>query len=210
MNVDTVFLRSRPDREVHEHGMGLRSRPDQSPVCYLETRVVIIGIISPTRRPSSPVPYKLFGVVYHHGRTAAGGHYTCDVLRQNDEWLHIDDTNITVISEADVTMRIEGTNASHGPKPAMNGTLVNGGASEAAALAAAISASTAPASRSSDGVAYVLFYIRTDQKNMFSSGSEAGSGSIRPHSGSLASKPITNGVSHAKASPVSATGTWKQ
>ncbi|KAK3809584.1 MAG: hypothetical protein J3Q66DRAFT_72707 [Benniella sp.] len=156
--------------------------------------------ISPTRRPSSAIPYKLFGVVYHHGRTAAGGHYTCDVLRQNDEWLHIDDTNITVISEADVTTPTDGTG--HGPKPTMNGPLTNGCVSEAAALAAALSASTLPAGRSSDAVAYVLFYIRTDQR--------ATPTPSPPHSGSSVGSPIPksslpNGASHAKASPVATT-----
>ncbi|KAG0361883.1 hypothetical protein BGZ54_008889 [Gamsiella multidivaricata] len=149
-------------------------------------------IISPTRRPSNAIPYKLFGVVYHHGRTAAGGHYTCDVLRQNDEWLHIDDTNITVISEADVTLDYEGSDESHSPKPVANDTLTNGGVSESTALAAAISASSIPASRSSDGVAYVLFYIRSDQKN-----SAPTSGSTTPTPGASTPKSMTNGT-HAK------------
>jgi ubiquitin carboxyl-terminal hydrolase 10 len=41
-------------------------------------------------------------VVYHHGKFAAGGHYTCDVLRQNEEWMHIDDDFIEMIPETDV------------------------------------------------------------------------------------------------------------
>ncbi|ORY46553.1 cysteine proteinase [Rhizoclosmatium globosum] len=31
--------------------------------------------------------YRLFAVINHHGKTAANGHYTCDVQRQNEEWL---------------------------------------------------------------------------------------------------------------------------
>ncbi|ODV84076.1 hypothetical protein CANARDRAFT_181984, partial [[Candida] arabinofermentans NRRL YB-2248] len=48
--------------------------------------------------------YKLIGVVYHHGRTAEGGHYTVDVLdssdlkAKNDEWIRVDDTQVSVIS----------------------------------------------------------------------------------------------------------------
>ncbi|KAI1321063.1 hypothetical protein EDD11_008644 [Mortierella claussenii] len=150
-------------------------------------------IISPTRRPSSAIPYKLFGVVYHHGRTAAGGHYTCDVLRQNDEWLHIDDTNITVISEADVTIDTEASSDNNAAKPILNGTMTNGGVSESAALAAAMSASSIPASRTSDGVAYVLFYIRSDQKTSASS-----SGHTTPTTtGPSNTKPTINATSHS-------------
>ncbi|KAF9284015.1 hypothetical protein BGZ68_004944 [Mortierella alpina] len=139
-------------------------------------------LISPSRRPSNAIPYKLFGVVYHHGRTAAGGHYTCDVLRQNSEWLHIDDTNITIISEADVTVDLDektkDLNGYNHNNHVHNGGMMPGEVlSESAALAAALSASSIAASKSSDGVAYVLFYIRTDQKN-----SASPSGSTTPTS----------------------------
>ncbi|KAI8075836.1 uncharacterized protein B0P05DRAFT_512183 [Gilbertella persicaria] len=54
-------------------------------------------------RPNEPYTYQLFGCVYHHGTSAGGGHYTCDIKRRNGEWLHIDDTTITSVSEQDVT-----------------------------------------------------------------------------------------------------------
>ncbi|GAB5588964.1 hypothetical protein Unana1_03864 [Umbelopsis nana] len=60
--------------------------------------------ISAPKKPTRPVKYKLFGVVYHHGVSAGGGHYTCDIRRQNNEWLHLDDTTITEIPEANVIM----------------------------------------------------------------------------------------------------------
>ncbi|CAO3674020.1 unnamed protein product [Umbelopsis ramanniana] len=60
--------------------------------------------ISAAKRPTEAVKYKLFGVVYHHGASAGGGHYTCDIRRQNNQWLHLDDTTITEIPETNVVM----------------------------------------------------------------------------------------------------------
>ncbi len=45
--------------------------------------------------------YKLCGVVYHHGRSTENGHYTADVLTSNNEWIRIDDVNITKITAQD-------------------------------------------------------------------------------------------------------------
>ena len=46
--------------------------------------------------------YRLTGLIYHHGKSASGGHYTVDVRRQhNDDWIRLDDTSICrVRSEA--------------------------------------------------------------------------------------------------------------
>jgi len=47
--------------------------------------------------------YRLTSVVYHHGKSAAGGHYTVDVLRQDGrEWVRMDDTVIRRIRPEDV------------------------------------------------------------------------------------------------------------
>ena len=47
--------------------------------------------------------YRLTAVVYHHGKSAAGGHYTVDLLRQDKrEWVRLDDTLIRRIRPQDV------------------------------------------------------------------------------------------------------------
>ncbi|AET40284.1 mRNA-binding ubiquitin-specific protease UBP3 Ecym_5544 [Eremothecium cymbalariae DBVPG len=47
--------------------------------------------------------YKLTGVVYHHGLSSSGGHYTADVLHQDEEkWYRIDDTTVTEINKEEV------------------------------------------------------------------------------------------------------------
>ncbi|KAI8369653.1 hypothetical protein BD560DRAFT_330000, partial [Blakeslea trispora] len=68
--------------------------------------------MSPTSRSNEPITYQLFGCVYHHGSSAGGGHYTCDIKRRNGEWLHIDDTTITSVSEQDVLVTEDNTRTS--------------------------------------------------------------------------------------------------
>jgi ubiquitin carboxyl-terminal hydrolase 10 len=60
-----------------------------------------------------PARYTLYGVFYHHGESAGGGHYTVDVLHQNaqgdggDVWLHIDDETVSTLRNEDVFERYE-------------------------------------------------------------------------------------------------------
>ncbi|KAL5490241.1 hypothetical protein ACEPAI_5074 [Sanghuangporus weigelae] len=68
--------------------------------------------ISPARRTAHPAKYKLFAVLYHHGTSAAGGHYTLDVLHPNrnadpsakprEGWIRIDDELVTDLRTEEV------------------------------------------------------------------------------------------------------------
>ena len=58
-------------------------------------------------RSAEPVHYKLYGVLYHHGESAASGHYTVEVLHPNGDcseegWLHIDDEAVNAVRHEDV------------------------------------------------------------------------------------------------------------
>ncbi|KAI0362620.1 cysteine proteinase [Trametes cingulata] len=65
-------------------------------------------IAAPKR--AAPVKYQLFGVLYHHGPSASGGHYTLDVLHPNRElserprpaWIRIDDELVSDVRPDDV------------------------------------------------------------------------------------------------------------
>lgn len=47
--------------------------------------------------------YRLIEVIYHHGKSASGGHYTVDVRRQDGrEWVRLDDTVIRRVRSEDV------------------------------------------------------------------------------------------------------------
>lgn len=71
---------------------------------YSTTLEIRPEIISPTRRSNKSIKYHLYGVIYHHGKHATGGHYTIDVHRQDhSEWVRIDDTHIEPVTEKDVT-----------------------------------------------------------------------------------------------------------
>ncbi|KAM0747240.1 cysteine proteinase [Meredithblackwellia eburnea MCA 4105] len=63
-------------------------------------------IVAPNKRTGKPIRYQLYGVVYHHGKSASGGHYTVAVRQQinSNSWVHIDDTSIRPISPGDVAV----------------------------------------------------------------------------------------------------------
>lgn len=43
-------------------------------------------------------------MVYHHGKSASGGHYTVAVRQANNNWIHIDDTRIESIAANEVAV----------------------------------------------------------------------------------------------------------
>ncbi|KAG8899131.1 hypothetical protein FRB99_006909 [Tulasnella sp. 403] len=121
--------------DPHEGGVG----KSQKFIGYGATLEIPQEVLSPAQRRSSPIKYRLFGVVYHHGRQATGGHYTVAVLRQDSsEWIRIDDTIIDVIREEDVvTKKADGAR-----NPKAEGVKIN------------------PTTGIPDKVAYLLFYQR--------------------------------------------------
>lgn len=88
-------------------------------ITYSHTLTIPNEVLSPITQKQSVNGhhYKLFGVVYHHGVGAEGGHYTCDVLRKSslhdsqeesndkkidNEWIRIDDTQVESIDKNEV------------------------------------------------------------------------------------------------------------
>ncbi|WWC58142.1 uncharacterized protein I303_100677 [Kwoniella dejecticola CBS 10117] len=77
-------------------------------IAYGQELIVPPEIVSPGRRSAGAIKYKLFGVVYHHGTSASGGHYTVAVSRQDGGgWIHFDDENVTNIPKEDVIISKE-------------------------------------------------------------------------------------------------------
>lgn len=115
-------------------------------VGYSDTLEVGGDMVSPTKRLEGSVKYRLFGVVYHHGRYATGGHYTVDVLRQDgSSWVHFDDTMFNPVASEHVGRK---------PNPHGSGSMANG-------------SSSGPGH---DGLAYLLFYKRLDGTEAQASG----------------------------------------
>ncbi|XP_013409690.1 ubiquitin carboxyl-terminal hydrolase 10 isoform X2 [Lingula anatina] len=59
-------------------------------------------LLSPNVRSKLPTgqrTYKLFAVVYHHGKNATGGHYTTDIYHNGiNGWMRIDDSTVKVVT----------------------------------------------------------------------------------------------------------------
>lgn len=64
-----------------------------------------IAEIPTLRRYDSLVFFCADVVIYHHGTSATGGHYTADVLLQDGQtWLNLDDTKLKWVDAAQVAV----------------------------------------------------------------------------------------------------------
>lgn len=63
-----------------------------------ELTIPVESISSTNAQRDEDRRYNLSGVIYHHGLSSDGGHYTADVYHQEtDKWYRIDDVNITEV-----------------------------------------------------------------------------------------------------------------
>ncbi|GAA5823149.1 hypothetical protein JCM10212_001942 [Sporobolomyces blumeae] len=81
-------------------------------------------VVSPTRRVGvekgkEVARYELFGVVYHHGLQASGGHYTVAVRTgyHSPNWLELDDTQIRSLGPGEIAVN-PSSSSSSGTGPA--------------------------------------------------------------------------------------------
>lgn len=114
--------------------------------------------MSPGRRQGPKPKYRLIGVVYHHGTSTSGGHYTVDVLRQDAKsWIRMDDTSIKRVAAQDVTVDLKDVMRQNAQDDHTNGWEEVNRNGEA-------NGTPKPVSRKYVGkdnkVAYILFYQR--------------------------------------------------
>lgn len=70
--------------------------------------------MSSIKRNDPQPKYRLIGVVYHHGTSASGGHYTVDVLRQDGKnWIRLDDKAIRRVRDDEVAVEVKDLGPSH-------------------------------------------------------------------------------------------------
>ncbi|KAF8471367.1 hypothetical protein DFH94DRAFT_674368 [Russula ochroleuca] len=79
------------------------------PVKFASELEIPLEIMAPVvAKSAESAHYKLYGVLYHHGKSTGSGHYTVDVLHQNGDsgggegWLHIDDESVGAVRHEDV------------------------------------------------------------------------------------------------------------
>jgi ubiquitin carboxyl-terminal hydrolase 10 len=84
------------------------------PVQYSMDLEVGRDLLAPTIRSkltTAQRTYKLWAVVYHHGKSAVGGHYTCDVRHTGiGAWLRIDDSYVKPLPEEAIVRQSQASN----------------------------------------------------------------------------------------------------
>jgi ubiquitin carboxyl-terminal hydrolase 10 len=100
-----------PDLEIPPGATSLFLSYHRQPILTIHRVFVDLDIMAPIAQKSTsaqPGSYMLYGVLYHHGVSASGGHYTVDVLHPNgngdDEegWLRINDEVVSAVQHEDV------------------------------------------------------------------------------------------------------------
>ncbi|KAH8915972.1 cysteine proteinase, partial [Atractiella rhizophila] len=71
------------------------------------------SVLSPAKKGKTAARYQLFGVIYHHGRSTAGGHYTAAVRQPASphQWINIDDTLIRPMDVKEVAIKVDHNSA---------------------------------------------------------------------------------------------------
>ena len=110
---DDIAKTSKPVRFAPELEIPLGTISPLFPPC--QSRLIIprdsvdLEIMAPVAgKPAESRHYKLYGVLYHHGKSAGSGQYTVDLLHQSGEadsreaWLRIDDEAVSTVRHEDV------------------------------------------------------------------------------------------------------------
>ncbi|GAX77883.1 hypothetical protein CEUSTIGMA_g5325.t1 [Chlamydomonas eustigma] len=103
MATKTTFLHHLPEvlvlhlmRFEHLRGAALKISKSVSFDATLKLRRPLLDDAMPDCR-GGVVDYKLVATVSHHGRNAAGGHYTADTLQPDGRWLRFNDAVVDVV-----------------------------------------------------------------------------------------------------------------
>ncbi|XP_055984551.1 ubiquitin carboxyl-terminal hydrolase 10-like [Sorex fumeus] len=79
---------------------------------YLEISKELLSPGAKHKNSKSHRTYKLFAVIYHHGSSATGIHYTTDIFQMGlNNWLHIDDQRVQVVNQCQVVKPVTGRTA---------------------------------------------------------------------------------------------------
>jgi len=97
-----VFDKTGGSQKLHKH------------VAYSTEMEIGKELLAPAIKNKLSLPqrsYRLWAVVYHHGKFATGGHYTCDVCHPVcGGWIRMDDSILKPVSEETVLRHTQTAN----------------------------------------------------------------------------------------------------